>query len=168
MWEDFLVRLWGYPRKITPAPNLLSKIDQKQKELKQLRKEYKTAFSAISKSWKEQVSSTFPNLHPCDIDEYVGVDIVFDGKAYNIFISAYGQKLYCMFSYDRKDKSTYRLTLKEAGQELVDKINELFYDNPEEKTTVYTGNGVFKEFKKEDYDKAFDFFLKVVNTFASR
>lgn len=147
--------------------NLLSKIDQKQKELKQLKKEYKAAFSAISKSWKEQVSSTFPNLHPCGIDEYVGVDIVYEGRTYNIFIANWREKLYCMFSHNRKDESTYSLTLKEAGKELVDKLNKLFCDNPEEKTTVYTGQGVYKEFKKEDYDKAFDFFMKVVNTFAS-
>ena len=32
---------------------LLSKIDQKKKELKQLKEEYKTFFSAINKSWRE-------------------------------------------------------------------------------------------------------------------
>ena len=148
--------------------NLLSKIEQKQKELKQLKKEYKKVFSAISKSWKEQVSSTYPNLQPCGIDEYVGVDIVYEGRTYNIFISNWREKLYCMFSHNRKDESTYRLTLKEAGKELVDKLNKLFCDNPEEKTTVYTGHNVYKIFKKEDYDKAFDFFLKVVNAFTSR
>lgn len=148
--------------------NLLSKIDQKQKELKQLKKEYKTAFSAVSKSWKEQVSSTYPNLQPCGIDEFVGVDIVFDGKTYNVFISEDSGKLYCMFCYDRRDRSTYRLTLKESEQELVDKLNILFFDNPKEKASVYTGHGVYKKFKKEDYDKAFDFFLKVVNAFTSR
>lgn len=148
--------------------NLLSKIDQKQKELKQLKKEYKTAFSAVSKSWKEQVSSTYPNLQPCGIDEYVGVDIVYEGRTYNIFIANWREKLYCMFSHNQKDKSTYRLTLKEAGKELVDKLNNFYFDNPEEKNSVYTGHNVFKIFKKEDYDKAFDFFLKVVNAFTSR
>lgn len=147
--------------------NLLSKIDQKQKELKQLKKEYNAAFSALSESWKKQVSSTYPNLHPCDIDEYVGVDIVYEGRTYNIFIAKLREKLYCMFSHNQKDKSTYDLTLRDVGKELVDKLNKLFCDNPEEKTTVYTGHGVYKEFKKEDYDKAFDFFMKVVNTFAS-
>ena len=148
--------------------NLLSKIGQKQKELKQLKKEYKKVFSAISKSWKEQVSSTYPNLQPCGIDEYVGVDIVYEGRTYNIFIANWREKLYCMFSHNQKDKSTYRLTLKEAGKELVDKLNYFYFDNPEEKNSVYTGHNVFKKFKKEDYDKAFDFFLKVVNAFTSR
>ena len=148
--------------------NLLSKIGQKQKELKQLKKEYKKVFSAISKSWKEQVSSTYPNLQPCGIDEYVGVDIVYEGRTYNIFIANWREKLYCMFSHNQKDKSTYRLTLKEAGKELVDKLNYFDFDNPEEKNSVYTGHNVFKKFKKEDYDKAFDFFLKVVNAFTSR
>lgn len=147
--------------------NLLSKIDQKQKELKQLKKEYKKVFSAISKSWKEQVSSTYPNLQPCGIDEYVGVDIVYEGRTYNIFIANWREKLYCMFSHNRKDESTYRLTLKEAGKELVDKLNKLFCDNQEEKATVYIGQGIYKEFKKEHFDEAFDFFMKVVNAFAS-
>lgn len=148
--------------------SLLSKINQKQKELKQLKKEYKKVFSAISKSWKEQVSSTYPNLQPCGIDEYVGVDIVYEGRTYNIFIAKWREKLYCMFSHNQKDESTYRLTLKEAGKELVDKLNKLFFDHPEEKASVYTGHNVYKIFKKEDYDKAFDFFLKVVNAFTSR
>jgi len=148
--------------------NLLSKIDQKQKELKQLKKEYKATFSAVCESWKEQVSSTYPNLHPCDIDEYVGVDVVFNGKAYNIFIADSGQKLFCEFSYDRKDRSTFSLSLKDAEKELVEKLNELFFDHPEEKTSLYYGHGVFKRFKKEHFDEAFDFFLKVVNAFASR
>jgi len=148
--------------------NLLSKIDQKQKELKQLKKEYKAAFSAISKSWKEQVSSTYPNLQPCDIGEYVGVNIVFDGKTYSVFISDSGQKLYCMFSYDHKNRKAYPNTLEKAGKEVVDKLNELFFYNQEEKTSVYTGDNVYKNFKKEDYEKAFDFFMKVVNAFTSR
>lgn len=148
--------------------NLLGKIDQKQKELKQLKKEYKTAFSAVCNSWKEQVSSTFPNLKPCNIGEYVGVDIVYDGKTYNIFMAEEKQKLYCMFSYDRKDKSTYNLALTEAGKQLVDKLNELFCNNPEDKTAFYTRHGVYKEFKKENFDEAFDFFMKVVNAFSSR
>ena len=150
--------------------NLQSKIDQKKKELKQLKKEYETAFSAISKSWKEQVSSAFPNLQPCNIgEEYVGVDVVFDGTVYNVFISEYKQKLYCMFSYDRKDKSTYNFNLKEAGQEPVDKLNGLFSENPAYKTySCYTGHGIYKIFKKEDFEDAFNFFLEVVSAFASR
>ena len=150
--------------------NLQSKIDQKKKELKQLKKEYETAFSAIRKSWKEQVSSTFPYLQPCNIgEEYVGVDVVFDGTVYNVFISEYHQKLYCMFSYDRKDKSTYNLNLKEAGKELVDKLNGLFSENQAYKSyCCYTGNGIYKNFKKEDFDEAFNFFLEVVSAFASR
>ena len=142
--------------------NLLSKIDQKQKELTQLRKEFKAAFSADCESWKEQVSSTFPNLQPCGIDEYVGVDVVYKGKAYNIFISEDRQKLYCMFCYDRKDKSTYRLSLKDADTELKYILGHLF-----DSKSYFTSQGYFRYFKKENYDEAFDFFLKVVKAFAS-
>ena len=123
--------------------NLLSKIDQKQNELKQLKKEYKTAFSAISKSWKEQVSSTYPNLQPCNIGESVGLDVVYEGRTYNLFIAEERQKLICMFSYDRKDRSTYDLTLKQAGRELKDKL--FFFINQKIRLvftqgTVYTRN----------------------------
>ena len=59
--------------------DLQSKIDQKSKELKQLRKEYETYFSAICKSWREQTNTMFPNLQPCNIGEYVGVDIIYEG-----------------------------------------------------------------------------------------
>ena len=65
--------------------DLQSKIDQKSKELKQLRKEYETYFSAICKSWREQTNTMFPNLQPCNIGEYVGVDIIYEGKIYDSY-----------------------------------------------------------------------------------
>ena len=117
---------------------LLNKIDNTKNELKQLNKEYKTAFADVCKSWVEQTKSLFPHLQPCNIGEYVGVDIVYDGKVYNLFISEDNQKYYCMFCFDRKDKSNYELS-----------------------------QGYFKIFKKEKYDEAFDFFLKAVNTFTT-
>lgn len=148
--------------------NLLKKIDQTQKELKKLKSEYKAAFSAICKSWQEQTASAFPTLRPCNIDEYVGVDIVYEGKTYNVFISEDKQKLYCMFSLDRKDKSTYSLSLKDAGTALVEKLNNLFSNDSDNKSSVcYTGVGIYKIFKKNNYDEAFDFFLKIIKTFAS-
>ena len=55
---------------------LLNRINNTKKELKQLNKEYKAAFADVCKSWVEQTRSLFPNLQPCDIGEYVGVDIV--------------------------------------------------------------------------------------------
>ena len=73
--------------------DLQSKIDQKSKELKQLRKEYETYFSAICKSWREQTNTMFPNLQPCNIGEYVGVDIIYEGKIYNLFITKEKKKM---------------------------------------------------------------------------
>ena len=147
--------------------SLLKRIDQTKKELKKVKSEYEEAFTAICKSWQEQTVSAFPGLQPCGIGEYVGVDVVYEGKTYNVFISEYKQKLYCMFSLDRKDKSTYDLSLKNAGTALVDKLNNLFNDEAGDNSSVrYTGNGIFKIFKKEIYDEAFDFFLKVVESFA--
>lgn len=67
--------------------DLLGKINQKKKELKQLKKDYKKAFNAIAFSWKEEVNTLFPQLKPCDIGELVGVDVPLNGKVYNIFIS---------------------------------------------------------------------------------
>lgn len=148
--------------------NLQKEIDQKQKELKRLRDEYETVFSDISKSWWKQVNTFFPNLQPCNIGEYVGVDVVYEGRTYNLFIAKERQKLICMFSYDRKDRSTYDLTLKDAGKELVDKLNALFTEKPAYKSSrFYTGHGYYKNFKKEDFEDAFNFFLEVVNAFIS-
>lgn len=146
--------------------NLLKRIDQTKKELKKLKNEYEKAFTAICKSWQEQTISAFPGLQPCGIGEYVGVNVVYGGKTYNVFISEDKQKLYCMFSLDRKDKSTYSLSLKDTETALFEKLNNLFSDDSDKKSSVrYAGVGIFKFFKKENYDEAFAFFLKVVGSF---
>ena len=141
---------------------LLNRINNTKKELKQLNKEYKAAFADVCKSWVEQTRSLFPNLQPCDIGEYVGVDIVYDGKVYNLFISEDNQKYYCMFCFDRKDKSNYELSFKEVSAELKYIVSHIF-----DSRSYLTTQGYFKIFKKENYDEAFDFFLKAVNTFST-
>ena len=141
---------------------LLNKIDNTKKELKQLNKEYKAAFADICKSWVEQTKSQFPHLQPCNIGEYVGVDVVYDGKVYNLFISEDNQKYYCMFCFDRKDKSNYELSFKEVSAELKYIVSHIF-----DSRSYLTTQGYFKIFKKENYDEAFDFFLKAVNTFTT-
>lgn len=147
---------------------LQSKIDQKSKELQQLRKEYETYFSAICKSWQEQTNSMFPNLQPCNIGEYVGVDVIYEGKTYNLYITKERQKLSCVFSHNRKDRSTYDLTLKDAGKELVDKLNALFCEYPAyHSSCVYVGHGFYKNFKKEDFEDAFNFFVEVAKSFTT-
>ncbi len=71
-----------------------------------------------------------------------------------------------MFSLDRKDKSTYSLSLKDTETALFEKLNNLFSDDSDKKSSVrYAGVGIFKFFKKENYDEAFAFFLKVVGSF---
>lgn len=147
---------------------LLSKIDQKKKELKQLKEEYKTFFSAISKSWREQTNSKYPNLQPCNIGEYVGVDIVYEGRSYNLFIDEYRQELFCMFSYDRKVESTYPLALIRDEKKLYDKLNVLFAEYPAYKSNCYSNQaGFYKVFKREDFEDAFNFFLKIVGDFTT-
>ena len=94
--------------------NLIEKIDKKKKELKQLKKDLQKAFNVISSNWKEKSAIQFPQLSPCNIGEYVGVDITINGKVYNIFISENRQKLYCMFSLDRKNKEYYGMSIKET------------------------------------------------------
>ena len=141
---------------------LLNRIDNTKKELKQLNKEYKAAFADVCKSWVEQTKSLFPNLQPCDIGEFVGVDIVYDGKVYNLFISEDKQKYYCMFCFDRKNKGNYELYFKEVGSELKYIVSRIF-----DSQSYFTTQGYFKNFKKENYDEAFDFFLKAVNTFTT-
>lgn len=141
--------------------NLQKEIDQKQKELKRLRDEYETVFSDISKSWWKQMNTSFPNLQPCNIGEYVGVDVVYEGRTYNLFIAKERQKLICMFSYDRKDRSTYDLTLKDAGKELVDKLNALFTENPAYKSSCFLQDmGIIRTLRKR--------ILKMHSTFSWR
>ena len=67
--------------------NLIEKIDKKKKELKQLKRDLQKEFNDISNMWKEETAAQFPQLPPCNIGEYVGVDITINGKVYNIFIS---------------------------------------------------------------------------------
>ena len=94
--------------------NLIEKIDKKKKELKQLKQDLQKAFYDISNMWKEESAKQFPQLPSCNVGEYVGVDITIKGKVYNIFISEDKQKLYCMFSLDRKNKAYYDLAIKDA------------------------------------------------------
>ena len=78
------------------------------------------------------------------------------------------QKLSCVFSHNRKDRSTYDLTLKDAGKELVDKLNALFCEYPAyHSSCVYVGHGFYKNFKKEDFEDAFNFFVEVAKSFTT-
>ena len=151
--------------------NLIEKIDKKKKELKQLKKDLQKAFNDISNVWKEESSRQFPQLSPCNIGEYVGVDITIKGKVYNIFISEYNQKLYCMFCLDRNDKNYSNLPLKKAmDQPDFDKLSAVVNDylNQYDEKVCSTGDGYLVRFEKGQYDDAFLFYLDVVRTFVER
>ena len=148
--------------------NLIEKIDNKKKELRQLKKELQNAFDNISNVWKKESMDLFPQLKPCNIGEYVGVDITLNERVYNIFISEYKQKLYCMFCLDRKDKDKSGLPVKRAmDQTDFDKVSGVVNDylSQNVKKVCSTSEGYFIEFKKEQYDDVFQFYLKIVNTF---
>lgn len=149
--------------------NLIEKIDKKKNELKQLKKDLQKAFNDISNMWKKESAKQFPQLNPCNIGEYVGVDIAIKGKVYNIFISEYSQKLYCMFCFDRKDKNNSNLPLKKAMDHAdFDKLSAIVNDylNQNNENVCSTGDGYFVRFEKEQYDDAFLFYLDVVRTFS--
>ena len=151
--------------------NLIEKIDKKKRELKQLKKDLQKAFNDISNVWKEESSRQFPQLSPCNIGEYVGVDITIKGKVYNIFISEYNQKLYCMFCLDRNDKNYSNLPLKKAmDQPDFDKLSAVVNDylNQYDEKVCSTDDGYFVRFEKGQYDDAFLFYLDVVRTFVER
>ena len=151
--------------------NLIEKIDKKKKELKQLKKDLQKAFNDISNVWKEKSSRQFPQLSPCNIGEYVGVDITIKGKVYNIFISEYNQKLYCLFCLDRNDKNYSNLPLKKAmDQPDFDKLSAVVNDylNQYDEKVCSTDDGYFVRFEKGQYDDAFLFYLDVVRTFVER
>lgn len=148
--------------------NLLNQINQKNQELKQLKKDYKTAFNEVTNSWRKEIKSLYPQLKSCNIGEYVGMDVTLNGKVYNIFISEHRQKLFCMFSLDRKDKNTALLKLQnEMNKEDLEKLKLIFCDSILSKGTSYSiHNSMFVYFKKEEFDKAYQFFLKVLSEFA--
>lgn len=148
--------------------NLIIKIDKKTKELKLLKKTLQNAFNDIVDTWKKESAMQFPQLKPCDIDEYVGVDVTIKGKVYNILISEYRQKLFCMFCFDRKNKKNSRLTLKETmDQHDFDKLSRVVNDylSLNKKKICSTSVGYYVNFKKEQYDEAFQFYLEIVKTF---
>lgn len=91
---------------------LIEKIDKKKIELRQLKKDLQKAFDEISNMWKKESALQFPQYPPCNLGEYVGVDIILKERVYNIYISEYKQRLYCMFCLDRKDKKTVPSHLK--------------------------------------------------------
>ena len=148
--------------------NLLNQIDQKKQELKQLKKDYNAAFNEVTNFWRKEIKSLYPQLNSCNIGEYVGVDVSLNGKVYNIFISENRQKLFCMFSLDRKDKNTALLELQnEMNKEDLEKLKLIFCDPSLSKGTSYSShNSMFVYFKKEEYDKAYQFFLKVLSEFS--
>ena len=148
--------------------NLIEKIDKKKKELKQLKKDLQKAFNVISSNWKEKSAIQFPQLSPCNIGEYVGVDITINGKVYNIFISENRQKLNCMFSLDRKNKECYDLSIKDAMdiadfEKLQAVVND--YVTQSNKQVCSVDSGYFVEFGKEQYEDAFLFYFELVRTF---
>ena len=148
--------------------DLLGKINQKKKELKQLKKNLQNVFNNIADMWKKESMIRFPQLPTCNIDEYVGVDLVIKDKVYNVFISESGQKLYCMFSFDRKDKSTCNLNIrtemdKDSHEKLVQFINDYLDQHP--KQVWSNASGYYVKFDKEQYEDAFQFYLGLVSTF---
>ena len=153
--EQQAIELWG-------------KIIQKKKELKQLKKRYNDVFYAIIESWKEDVKNQFPQLEPCDIGEYVGVNVTLKGIVYNIFISEDKQKLYCMFSLDRKDKANYELNIREVMDKTdFDKLKQVFncYLNENKAVAYEYSQGMYVKFKMEQLNAAYEFFLNIVRAF---
>ena len=143
--------------------NLLKKIEQKKKELKQLKKEYETTFDAVAASWREKTKAMFPQLETCNIGEYVGVDITINGQVYNICILEDSQKISCMFSLDCKNKDNFTRCIdlsKPEFEELKNVCNDHLEKN--KKQATFNAHRFKIPFRKEDYDDAFKFFIEVV------
>ena len=148
--------------------NLIDKIDKKTKELKQLKMDLQNAFNDIAAMWKKESEIRFSQFEPCNIDEYVGVDITLNKQVYNIFISEYRNKLYCKFCLDLKDKKNYSISMKKTMEQPdFDKLRVVVNDylRQNKKKACLMDYGVSVNFKKEQYDEAFQFYLEIVNTF---
>ena len=144
--------------------NLLKKIEQKKKELKQLKKEYETTFDAVAASWREKTKAMFPQLETCNIGEYVGVDITINGQVYNICLLEDSQKISCMFSLDCKDKDSFSKSIDFSNPEF-EELKNVCNDHLEKnkKQAVINAHRFKIPFRKDDYDDAFKFFIEVVN-----
>ena len=149
---------------------LIEKIDKKKIELRQLKKDLQKAFDEISNMWKKESALQFPQYSPCNLGEYVGVDIILKERVYNIYISEYKQRLYCMFCLDRKDKKNSTIPLKKTmDQADFDTLKSVVNDylTRSEKEVWSTVNGYYVLFEKEQYEDAFLFYLEIVKSFKS-
>ena len=147
---------------------LIEKIDKKKIELRQLKKDLQKAFDEISNMWKKESALQFPQYPPCKLGEYVGVDIILKERVYNIYISEYKQRLYCMFCLDRKDKKNSTIPLKKTmDQADFDTLKSVVNDylTRSEKEVWSTVNGYYVLFEKEQYEDAFLFYLEIVKSF---
>ena len=143
--------------------DLLKQIEQKKKELKELKKEYETAFDAVAASWRKETKAMFPQLEACNIGEYVGVDVAINGEVYNICLLKDSQKISCMFSLDCKDRDSFQKSLdlsKPEFEELKNVCNEHLEKN--KKQATINAHRFKIPFRKEDYNDAFKFFIEVV------
>ncbi len=148
--------------------SLIEKIDKKKNELKKLRKDLQNAFKEISDKWKKESTTRFPLLNPCNIGEYVGVDITIKDVVYNIFISEHNQKLFCMFSFDRKNKEYNSMSIKKTMDDADFESLKIFINNylsKNNKEICSVGDGYLIEFKKEQYDEVFHLYLDIVSMF---
>ena len=124
----------------------------------------------ISNMWKKESALQFPQYPPCNLGEYVGVDIILKERVYNIYISEYKQRLSCMFCLDRKDKKNSTIPLKKTmDQADFDTLKSVVNDylTRSEKEVWSTVNGYYVLFEKEQYEDAFLFYLEIVKSFKS-
>ena len=149
---------------------LIEKIDKKKIELRQLKKDLQKAFDEISNMWKKESALQFPQYPPCNLGEYVGVDIILKERVYNIYISEYKQRLYCMFCLDRKDKKNSTIPLKKVmDQADFDTLKSVVNDylTRSGKEVWSRADGYYVLFEKEHYEDAFLFYLEIVKSFKS-
>ena len=133
--------------------DLLKQIEQKKKELKQLKKEYETTFDAVAAEWREETKAMFPQLETCNIKVQV----------YNICLLKDSQKIYCMFSLDCKDKDSFSKSIDLSKPEFEELKNVCNYHLEMNKKQADINAHRFKiPFCKENYDEAFKFFIEVV------
>ena len=149
--------------------DLLKQIEQKKKELKQLKKEYETAFDAVAAKWREDTKAMFPQLETCNIGEYVGVDVAIKGQVYNICLLEDSQKISCMFSLDCKNKDNFTRCIdlsKPEFKELKNVCNDHLEKN--KKQATFNAHRFKIPFCKENYDEAFKLFLEVVRAIVKK
>ena len=141
------------------AVKLISDIEKRKTELKQVKKKYKEVLENILDSWKKEVETEFPSL-PIQTHSSKGGDFitmfVYNGVHYEIVLGhIVGKyKFICMIRVELED---FRND-KRLDDVIVSKFKEVL-------PIKYTNYGLYKEFDITELDDTISCYIELINRF---